>query len=70
MRDRRRSTASPAEDELEMDGDATILVAPSDLPAGTEHLSHRRSAQPELLVDTTWGRPTNNAPVRRGVGAW
>ena len=32
------STPSSDEDELETDGDATILVAPSDLPAGTAHL--------------------------------
>ena len=33
-----RSEASGGFDDLEVDGDATILIATADLPAGTEHL--------------------------------
>ena len=32
------ATASTAFDDLEVDGDATILIPTADLPAGTEHL--------------------------------
>jgi cell division septum initiation protein DivIVA len=36
------SKAGPGGSEPEVDGDATVLVPPSDRPAGTEHLSGQR----------------------------
>jgi hypothetical protein len=29
------------DEEMEIDGDATVLVTPGDLPAGTEHLTQQ-----------------------------
>ena len=46
-RRRRDDTVMIAMAEPELDGDATILIATADLPAGTEDLQHPASGEHE-----------------------
>ena len=42
---RPRNQAAGSESDLEVDGDATVFVSASDLPAGTEHLSAKEKGK-------------------------